>query len=117
MLKEMKAYGHLKPGQKGTQRLVAQFGTALVCVRYRYDEQTGNNLTTAEIIVDRRAGNRKLRYRDADLVAVGVPYTDKALREKLKTAGGRWDLEERVWRVRFGAIRGDAELVERIMKE
>lgn len=33
MLKEMKAYGHLKPGQKGTQRLVARFGAALVCVR------------------------------------------------------------------------------------
>ena len=38
MLKEMKAYGHLKPGQKGTQRLVTRFGAALVCVRYRYDE-------------------------------------------------------------------------------
>lgn len=62
MLKDMKSYGHLKPGQKGTHRLVAQFGAALVCVRYRYDEQTGDNLTTAEIIVDRRPGNRKLRY-------------------------------------------------------
>jgi hypothetical protein len=30
MLKEMKAYGHLKPGQKGTQRLVARFGATLV---------------------------------------------------------------------------------------
>ena len=51
MLKEMKAYGHLKPGQKGTRRLLAWFGAALVCVRYRYDERTGENLTTAEIIV------------------------------------------------------------------
>jgi hypothetical protein len=31
MLKGMKAYGHLKPGQKGTQRLVNRFGAALVC--------------------------------------------------------------------------------------
>jgi hypothetical protein len=31
----------LKPGQKGTKRLVAEHGDALVCVRYRYDEQTG----------------------------------------------------------------------------
>ena len=69
MLKEMKAYGHLKPGQKGTRRLLARFGAALVCVRYRYDERTGENLTTAEIIVDRRP-RLASRYRDADMVAV-----------------------------------------------
>ena len=28
---------HLKPGQKGTKHLVAQYGDRLVCVRYRYD--------------------------------------------------------------------------------
>jgi hypothetical protein len=116
MLKEMKAYGHLKPGQKGTQRLVARFGAALVCVRYRYDERTGDNLTTAEIIVDRRP-RLASRYRDRDMVAFSVPYTETALREKLKAAGGHWNPEERVWRVCFGAIRGDTTLVERIMGE
>jgi hypothetical protein len=117
MLMEMKAYGHLKPGQKGTHRLVARFGAALVCVRYRYDELTGDNLTTAEIIVDRRPGNRNLRFRDTDLVAVAVPFTEKALREKLKAAGGRWDPEEKVWRVLFRSIRGDGALVDRIVRE
>ena len=116
MLKEMKAYGHMKPGQKGTQRLVSRFGAALVCVRYRYDERTGDNLTTAEIIVDRRP-RLPSRFRDRDMVAVSVPYTEKALREKLKTAGGRWNPEERVWRVCFGAIRGDSTLLERIVRE
>ena len=116
MLKELKAYGHLKPGQKGTQRLVDRFGAALVCVRYRYDERTGDNLTTAEIIVDRRP-RLTARYRDRDMVAVSVPYTEKALREKLKAAGGRWNPEERIWRVCFGAIRGDSTLVERIVRE
>jgi hypothetical protein len=50
-------------------------------------------------------------------VAVAVPFTQKTLREKLKAAGGRWDPEERLWRVRFGSIRGAAELVERIVKD
>jgi hypothetical protein len=117
MLKEMKAYGHLKPGQKGTHRLVARFGDSLLCVRYRYDERTGDNLTTVEIIVDRRPGNRRLRYRDTDLVAVAVPFAQKALREKLKSVGGRWDPEERIWRVLFGSIRSDSALVDRIMRE
>ena len=117
MLKEMKSYGHLKPGQKGTHRLVARFGEALVCVRYRYDELADDNLPTAEIIVDRWPANRRLRHRDTDLVAVAVPYTEKALRERLKAAGGRWNPEERVWRVLFRSIRGDAALVERIVRE
>ncbi len=116
LLKEMKTYGHMKPGQKGTQRLVSRFGAALVCVRYRYDERTGDNLTTAEIIVDRRSRSAP-RYRDADMVAVAVPYTEKALRDKLKAAGGRWNPEERVWQVCFGAIRGDTALVERILRK
>src|SRR5438046_3165589 len=30
---------HLKPGQKGTKQLVAQYGDRLICVRYRYDAQ------------------------------------------------------------------------------
>ncbi len=117
MLKEMKAYGHMKPGQKGTQRLVNRFGAALICVRYRYDERTGDNLTAAEIIVDRRPRLMTTRYRDTDMVAVAVPYNETALREKLKAAGGRWNPEERVWHVCFGAIRGDTTLVERIVRE
>ena len=80
------------------------------------DERTGDNLTTAEIIVDRRP-RLTSRYRDTDMVAVAVPYTETALWEKLKAAGGRWNPEERVWRVCFGAIRGDTTLVERIVRE
>jgi hypothetical protein len=117
MLKDMKAYGHLKPGQNGTQRLANRFGASLICVRYRYDERTGDNLTTAEIIVDRRPRLLRNRYRDTDMVAVAVPFTETALRKKLKSAGGRWNPEERVWRVSFGAIRWDTELVERIVRE
>ena len=57
------------------------------------------------------------RYRDTDMVAVAIAYTETAQREKLKAAGGRWNPEERVWRVCFGAIRGDTALVERIVRE
>jgi hypothetical protein len=46
-----------------------------------------------------------------------VAYTENALREKLKAAGGRWSPEEKLWRVTYGSIRGDADLVQRILKE
>ncbi len=31
MLKDMKTHTHLKPGQKGTKRLVEKFGDSLLC--------------------------------------------------------------------------------------
>jgi len=40
----VKAYAHLKPGQNGTKRLLEQYGKALLCVRYRFDETRGVKL-------------------------------------------------------------------------
>jgi hypothetical protein len=117
MLKDMKSYAHLKPGQKGTRRLVEKYGDSLLCVRYRYDEKRGLRLKTVEIVVEAKPGTPFLRYRDTDIVAVMVPFTAKALRERLKAAGGRWDPEGKVWRVTYGSIRHDADLVERIVRE
>jgi len=116
MLKDMKSYAHLKPGQKGTRRLVDKYGKSLLCVRYRYDEKRGVRLKTVEIIVEEKPCTPSLRYRDTDIVSVMVPYTEKALREMLKAAGGRWNPEERLWRVAYGAIRDNAGLVERIVR-
>ena len=117
MLKHMKAHSHLKPGEKGTVRLVERFGSSLLCVRYRYDEIRDVRLKTVEIVVDEKAGNPSLRYRDGDMVSVIVAFTEKFLREKLKAAGGKWDPEEKLWRVPFGSIRGNTELEERILKD
>jgi hypothetical protein len=113
----LKSYAHLKPGQKGTGRLVEKYGDSLLCVRYRYDEKRGVKLKTVEIIVEEKPCAATFRYRDTDIVAVMVPYTEKTLRKILKDAGGRWHPEEKLWRVRFGAIRNHAEVVERIVQE
>ena len=41
----------LKPGQKGTKKLLAQYGEALVCVRYRYDAARRKQIKTVELVV------------------------------------------------------------------
>jgi len=117
MLKDMKTHTHLKPGQKGTRRLVEQYGDKLLCVRYRYDEKRQVRMKTAEIIVEERPCKPPLRYCDTDIVSIMVPFSDIALRERLRAARGRWNPEEKLWRVRFGLIRGDSELEERILHE
>jgi hypothetical protein len=117
MLKHMKAHKHLKPGENGTLRLVERFGDALLCVRYRYDAVRDIRIKTAEIIVDERPGKGVPRIRETDTVLVQVPFTMKVLRERLKGVGARWDPVQKLWRVRWGLIRGDKELMERVVRE
>lgn len=117
MLKDMKTQTHLKPGQKGTKHLVERFGAALLCVRYRCDEGRGLRLKTVELVVEEKPWRSPLSYRDGDIVPVIVAYTEKALRDRLKAAGGKWDPQKKLWRVPYGAIRGDTELEERILKD
>src|SRR6266545_4143501 len=45
---------HLKPGQKGTKQLLAQYGDRLICVRYRYDAQRKKRFKTMELLVAER---------------------------------------------------------------
>lgn len=48
----MQARLKLKPGQKGTKKLVELYGNRLVCVRYRYDEREQKRFKTVEIVVE-----------------------------------------------------------------
>ena len=51
----MRTLKTLKPGQKGTQELLARFGPSLLRVRYRYDDTTHERLKTVELVVQRHA--------------------------------------------------------------
>jgi len=42
----------LVPGQRGTKKLLAEYGERLVRVRYRYDEPTGRSFKMIELIVE-----------------------------------------------------------------
>jgi len=86
-------------------------------VRYRLDTIRGIRLKNVELVVEEKPYRECMRYRDEDIVSVIVAYTKTNLRDTLKKAGGRWDPEEKLWRVPFGAIRGDAEIEETILKD
>lgn len=112
----MKSRLNLKPGQKGTKRLVEKYGKALLYVRYRYDECRGVRLKTVEIVVEEKPWQPGLRIRDEEIVSVLVNYTEKALRNILKAAGGKWNPDAKLWHVSYGSIRG-TELEERIQPD
>ncbi len=107
MLKDMKSYCHLKPGQKGTKRLVEQFGDKLLCVRYRYDELRGVKLKTVEIVVEERPLHAP-RFKDGDVVPVTVAYDETEFREQLRAMRATWDPQVKLWFVPYRLIRGTA---------
>lgn len=82
----------LKPGQKGTKKLLTEHGDALVCVRYRYDEASRTRMKTIELVVEKRPWNPPTKkFADHDLVPVRISFADSAMREKAGAAKGRWD--------------------------
>jgi hypothetical protein len=61
--KDMPAYFHLKPGQKGTKQYVEQYGDSLVGVRYRYDKSLGVLLKTVELVIEEESPRDPARRR------------------------------------------------------
>jgi len=97
----------LKPGQKGTKRLVAQYGDALFCVRYRYDKEKRKQFKTVEIIVSESEWTPPPdKYPESALVPLRIGIREKSLQEQAKALGGYWDREKQFWLVRYGCIAG-----------
>jgi hypothetical protein len=97
----------LKPGQRGTKRLLAEHGKALVCVRARYDEARRRRIKTIELVVEETDWQPPARkFKDSDLVPVQIGYAERDLIAAAKAAKGRWSPEERLRFIRYGNIRG-----------
>lgn len=101
----------LNAGSPGTKRYQKQYGSNLVCVRYRKDEAGKRRLTTVEIIVDdtplqppRRKAGEKAATRNSQRVLLRIGYEEEELRERIKQAGGWWLPKERLWRLPFQAV-------------
>jgi hypothetical protein len=97
----------LKPGQKGTKKLLSQYGDALVCVRYRYDRASCTRAKTVELVVERTAWRPPVgKFSDDERVPVRIGFSESALRESAKAAKGRWDSEKKLWFLQYGRIKG-----------
>ena len=92
----------LKPGQKGTKQLLAQYGDRLICVRYRYDPQRKKRFKTVELLVAERDWEPpRSPYADNQIVGVRIGFAEAALREQAKQAGGKWNPDRKVWELRY----------------
>jgi hypothetical protein len=94
----MRAQVTLHPGQKGTKGLVDQYGSKLICVRYRYDEPSRRRLKTVEIIVEEKAWQPKFpEINSKEIVGVRISLNEVELQRRVKLAGAKWNSARRVW--------------------
>ncbi len=73
----------LLPGQNGTKQLLAKYGDALVCVRYRYDKERYKRIKTVELIVDETDWIPSAHAQIPKPVWLRVGYEETALRERV----------------------------------
>jgi hypothetical protein len=96
---------HLKPGQKGTKQLLAQYGDRLICVRYRYDAQRKKRFKTVELLVAERDWEPpRPRFAHDQIVGLRIAFTDAAVRNQVKQAGGMWNPERRIWQFCYARV-------------
>lgn len=97
----------LKPGQPGTKKHMDKYGDALVCVRYRYDTQKRKQYKTVEIIVSESDWTPPpAKYPDSTMVALKIGARETAMQSRVKSVGGRWNPDKKLWIVPYGCIRG-----------
>ncbi len=96
---------NLKPGQKGTKQLLAQYGDRLICVRYRYDAQRKKRLKTVELLIAERDWEPpRPRFAHDQIVGLRVAFAEVTVRDRVKQAGGTWNPELRVWQLRYDRV-------------
>ena len=95
----------LKPGQKGTKGLLAQYGDRLICVRYRYDALLKKRFKTVELLVAERDWEPSTPPVASDqIVGLRVAFSETAVRDRVKQAGGTWNPARKVWELRHDRV-------------
>lgn len=89
----------LRPGQKGTKKLIAEYGDKLLRIRYRYDPQKKKRYKTVELIVEEIDWTPT--HKPDAIVAVKVEWGEVELGRQVKRAGGKWNPERKIWEMRY----------------
>jgi hypothetical protein len=107
----------LRPQQRGAKQQLAQYGSRLVCVRYRYDEQQKKRFKTVELIIEESPWDPDGNQRQADsVVPLRIAVTELAVRRQVKNAGGQWNPHRGVWEVRYDRVKA-LGLTDRIVED
>lgn len=102
----------IQPGDMGSKQLFEEYGEKLVCVRYRIDRNLKRRYKTIELIVEEKP---YLSNQQQPMVWVKIGFNETELRQKIKHAGAKWLVEEKVWEMSH-EIAKKMKLTKRIIK-
>ncbi len=98
----MRTIKKIKPGMKGTKKLVNTYGDKLVCVRYRRDDERNRKMKTIELIIDESPVTKNKKSIPANkIMRIEVKYGEVKIGRIIRSAGGRWNAKEKVWELPY----------------
>jgi hypothetical protein len=105
----------IKPGKRGTRRLLEKYGNRLVCVRYHYNYEIKKRITTVELI-EEESNWRPVRILASTIVQIQINWGEKEIAWTIKKNGGKWNKEKQVWEISYGKVR-ELQLESRIVRK
>ena len=106
----MQTQSTLKPGQRGTKKLVERYGDRLICVRYRIDRETGKRLKTVELIVDetepatQQPARQPKQSATPTHVFIHISAHDVNLQQRVKAKGAWFNAKKNLWRLPYNEV-------------
>jgi len=106
----MQTQSTLKPGQRGTKKLVERYGDRLICVRYRIDRETGKRLKTVELIVDetepatQHPARQPKQSATPTHVFIHISAHDVNLQQRVKAKGAWFNAKKNLWRLPYNEV-------------
>lgn len=93
-------------GKPGTKKWIKKFGDDLICVRYRYDSEQNERMITVELKVDTGKWEKnKKRIPENKTLNIKVNYEELDLRNKIKSFGGIWNKQKKVWELPYKYVK------------
>jgi len=85
----------LRPGTRGTIRLVQKYGAQLMFVRYRYMTAIQTRYKTVELIVDEKPWVPQ--NTPIEFLSLYIEEDEEDVKQCVQLHGGRWDEERHLW--------------------
>lgn len=83
----------IKPSQRGSIKIARNYGSELLCVRYRENLDGTERLTTVELVVERVM----IQKRDDPIVSFKIKPEEVELRRLAQSKGATYDGKNQMW--------------------
>ena len=80
-------------------------GDKLICVRYKYDDTAKKRMTTFKLMVEQLDWQSQETFIPNNKnVQVKINYGEVELARQVKSLGGKWNREKKVWNLPYGSV-------------